>query len=268
MVLIRPRSSLSSRAALITLSVSTSPPTISLSSPTPLQIVITARISASTHPGEAITLATTGTVLDTNLHSFDVLAKGAISLIAVDDKNNYDEGTVISPGKLRPHQTHPDPVPQDMREREWMQFLTLPAASAADPDSTSSTRKENDGEVRITHTINPERMFAQERTTRREELHPGDRYAVRLNPGYVGTTWWCWGDDDDDEDAENEEKQKKKRKFSEWRKGSPEWNSGDVEQPPEGEGEWVIGEELGRLWVEVENGNMNGSAQAIWEFVK
>lgn len=273
MVLVHTRSPFSSRAALVTLSVSTSPPTISLSSPTSLQITITARISASTRPEEAITLVTTGTVLDINEHSFDVLAKGAVSLVAVDENNHYDEGKTISLGKLRPHQTHPDPVPRDMREREWMQFLTLPAAAAAStadhPDFASppSKEEESDGEVRIIHTISPERMFAHERATRRGELRPGDRYAARLNPGYVGTTWWCWGHDGDDEGVE-----KKKKKFSEWRKGSPEWNSGGVEKPPEEEkeGEWVVGEELGRLWfeVEVENENVNGRAQAIWEFVR
>lgn len=274
MVLIKPRSPLSSRAALITLSVTTSPPTISLSSPTSLQVTITARISANTRPGEAITLATTGTVLDTNKHSFDVLAKGAVTLVAVDNNNNYDERKTISLGKLRPHETHPEPVPRDMREREWMQFVTVPAASASDPDSASPPQKEEEevGEVvRITHTISPERMFAQERATRREELCPGDRYAVRLNPGYVGTTWWCWGDDngdgdgEDDGDAESEaKKKKKKRKFSEWRKGGPEWNFGGLEKPSEGEDGWVVGEELGRLWIEAEERNRG----AEWEFVE
>lgn len=267
MVLIKTRSPLSSRAALITLTVTTSPPTISLSSPTSLQITITARISASIHPGEAITLSTTGTILDTNKHSFDVLAKGAVTLVAVDNSHD-DERKTISLGMLRPHQTHPEPVPRDMWEREWMQFLTVPAALASDPDSISPPQKEDvkkeEALVRVTHTISPERMFAQERPTRREELSPGDRYAVRLNPGYVGTTWWCWGDDGDhDGDAESEAT-KRKRKFSEWRKGNPVWNFAGVEKPPEGEEGWVVGEELGTLWFEVAKGN--GGAE--WEFVE
>ena len=192
-----PRSPLSSRAALITLSVTTSPASISLSSPTSLQIIITVRISASIRPGESITLATTRTVLDTNWHSYDVLAKGALTLVAVD--NNHDsERKTISLGKLRPHQTYPKPVPQDMREREWMQFLTVPAAFASNPSTSPPQQnggKEEEATVRIMHIVSPERMFAQERATRRGELCPGDRYEVRLNPGYVGTTWWCWGDD-------------------------------------------------------------------------
>ena len=174
-----------------------------------------------------------------------------------------------------------------------MQFLTLPPAAAAaassttarHPELTTSSPPEDEGgggrgrgreqeqeeeeeegrEVCITHIISPERMFAQERATRRGELRPGDRYAARLNPGYVGTTWWCWGDDADDDDKGAE---KQKRKFSEWRKGGPEWNFGGVEKPPEEEAGWVVGEELGRLWIEVENGNVDRRAQAIWEFVE
>ena len=138
--------------------------------------------------------------------------------------------------------THPEPVPRDMREREWMQFVALPAAAAAAASTADNAEgdlsfpkvegggrgEEEDAQVRITHTISPDRIFAHERATRRGELRPGDRYAARLNPGYVGTTWWCWGDDGDgdgdgdgnDDDEEKKKKKKRRRKFSEWRKGN------------------------------------------------
>lgn len=78
---------------------------------------------------------------------------------------------------------------------------------------------------------------------KKEDIKPGEEYSIGLDPGYVGTTWWCWGDLEGDLEG---------KKFSEWRKGWEGWNFGVEElgkDVVEREG-WVVGEDPEELWIE------------------
>lgn len=104
----------------------------------------------------------------------------------------------------------------------------------------------------VSHDLPLSRIFQYESDLAREDIKPGEEYSIRLDPGYVGTMWWCWGDLEGD---------LKGKKFSEWRKGWEGWNFGVEELEKdviEREG-WVVGEDPEELWVEDRTvGDKNG----------
>lgn len=75
-------------------------------------------------------------------------------------------------------------------------------------------------------------MFKYEGTLTKDDLKAGDVYHFGINSGYLGTTWWCWGDMEGD---------LKDKKLSAWQEGI---NLGKAEKPTleqvEKEG-WVLG---------------------------
>ena len=228
MVLLKGKpSSLEDRQAQVEISLSTSSPTISLSGPEdpnkPFCLVLTVRITASSRPGRPITICASDTVLDTRPPDIDIMAVGAFEPLQC----TTDPQKTISLGNWRPNIRHPDPSP-DMKERDWLKWLTVPV---------------EEGSVQITHDLPLSRMFKYESTLKPQDIKPGESYRVRMNPGHVGTMWWCWGDLEGD---------LREKKFSQWRRGWDGWNFG-VEKPNpdviEKEG-WVLGEDLDRLWFE------------------
>ena len=135
-----------------------------------------------------------------------------------------------------------------MRHRPWLQFITIPAAAAAAPP------------VVISHDLPLSRIFQFESDLRKEDVKPGEEYSIRLDPRYVGTMWWCWGDLEGD---------LKEKKFSEWRKGWEGWNFG-VDEPEkelvEREG-WVVGEDLEELWLEDRTAG-DDDGRVVFKFVE
>lgn len=228
MVLLKAKnSSLEDRQALVEITLTTSSSTLSLSAAddakNPFQLVLTVRIAASSQPHRPITICTYGTVLDQRPGSFDIMALGAFSPLQC----TSDPKKAISLGLWRVNERHKSPS-LDLREHDWLQFLTIPA----------------EGSVQITHPLPLSRMFKFEKTLKPEDLRPGEQYRLRMYNGYVGTMWWCWGDLEGD---------LKEKKFSEWRHGWDGWNMGTVEKPEpdvvEKEG-WVLGGDPVKLWVE------------------
>lgn len=248
---------LSSRQALLTLTLSTSSPTLSLSSPSPssdaneeedpFRLKISLRIEASAQPSRPITIATSDTVLDPA-----TLSQGSMGAL----QSTSDPSRKISLGNLRPHIRHPDPPPVDMRQRPWLQFITIPAADAdADADPV----------LVISHDLPLSRIFKFESDLRKEDIKPGEEYSIGLDPAYVGTMWWCWGDLNGD---------LKDRKFSEWRKGWEGWNFGGGVEKPEKElvekEEWVVGEDPEQLWVEDRTAGAgdDNTGRVVFKFVE
>ncbi len=237
---------LSSRQALLTLTLSTSSPTLSLSpSPSdedPFRLNITLRIEASAQPSRPITIATSDTVLDPA-----TLSQGSIGAL----QSTSDPSKKISLGNLRPNIRHPD-QPLDMRHRPWLQFITIPADDAVAAAAAAP--------VVISHDLPLSRIFQFESDLSKEDIKPGEEYSIQLDPGYVGTMWWCWGDLEGD---------LKGKKFSEWRKGWDGWNFG-VEEPGkelvEKEG-WVVGEDPEQLWVEDRTAG-DDEGRVVFKFVE
>lgn len=237
MVLLKGKpSSLEDRQGLIEISLTTSSPTVSLSAPedpiNPFRIILTVRMAASSRPGTPITICTHGTVLDTSSAEkvgFDILALGAFNGLECISDDEHRDKKKISLGNWRPNIRHPNPS-ADMKERDWLTWLTIPPASS-------------EASIQITHDLPLSRMLRYENTLGKDDLKPGESYRLRMNPGYVGTSWWCWGDWQHD---------LKDKKFSEWRRGWDGYNFG-VEKPEpdvvEREG-WVLGEDPAELWFE------------------
>ncbi|KAL8733442.1 MAG: hypothetical protein Q9166_002068 [cf. Caloplaca sp. 2 TL-2023] len=93
----------------------------------------------------------------------------------------------------------------NLKEREFLHFLTIPEK----------------GEVRITHDLPVVRMFKYDSHMTSKNLTSGESYRFRLNPDYMGTTWWCWG---------NLEGSLADEKLSAWQEGL---NPEKVEKPTE-----------------------------------
>ena len=95
----------------------------------------------------------------------------------------------------------------------------------------------------IAHNMPLSRIFKYETNLTHEAILPGEQYRIRMYPGHVGTTWWCWGDLGED---------LKEKKFSQWIKD--EYISGIEEPTPDAlsSGEWIVSEPLNELWIEDE----------------
>ncbi|MCJ1300617.1 hypothetical protein MMC08_003414 [Hypocenomyce scalaris] len=222
-------SSLCDRQALLSISLETSSPALSLSNPEPsFALILTIRIESSSRPASPLTICTTDSVLDPCKmpENFDILARGAVSHLQC--TTNPDKE--ISLGLMRPHWGRRE-VPGDMRERDWLHWLTVPA----------------EGSAQVRHELPLSRIFQYEKSLKAEDVRPGEEYRLSLDDGYVGTTWWCWGDMEAD---------LKDRKFSEWQAGSDAMNF-EVEKPSDGDietGGWTLGEDLSTLWIELDGG--------------
>ncbi|KAI4160836.1 MAG: hypothetical protein LQ342_005361 [Letrouitia transgressa] len=219
MVLLKFKCSPDRRKAVVNVSTTTSSPTLSLSaaegfSPT-FQIVITLSIGETSQPGRAITICTYGSVFNPSSpdDGLDTLALGTIG----DVHSSVDTEKRISLGNLKPHFAHgADVKSPDLKQREWLRFITIPA----------------EGHVQITHNMPIDRMFKYEDRLTKNDLQPGETYRFHLNSGYVGSSWWCWGDLDTD---------LKDKKLSAWQEGI---NIDKAEKPDEEtivKENWILG---------------------------
>lgn len=186
-------------------------------------------------------------------NDLDIMAQGALGplrRISNNDDDQTEQPKSISLGLLRPHRARRETLPRDMRERDWLNWLTIPPASATGDSDTVAV-------VQVSHPLPLSRIFQREHNLTPDDVIPGERYRIAMSDGYVGTTWWCWGDLNGD---------LRGKKFSAWQKGWEERNVG-VEKPGkeemEGEGgDWVVGEDLAELWVE------GKSDEAVFQFVE
>ena len=216
------------RQALIELRVTTSSPTLSLSAspPQPFHLILSLHIRESTQPSTPITICTYNTSFEPHSSGFDILARGAFNRL----ESLYKPGKIHSLGYFHPNIRRPDPSPADLKDRDWLTWLTLP---------------KNGEEVHVKHDLSLERIMKYEPLWKKEGLTVGERWRVPVNENMAQTTWWCWGEQGREGDKE--------RKFSAWRKGLEIFNSG-VKKPAEEDvasGEWVLGEDPGELWFEI-----------------
>ncbi|EJD37543.1 hypothetical protein AURDEDRAFT_147021 [Auricularia subglabra TFB-10046 SS5] len=163
------------RKALIAVSASLSSPTLSVSDPAAaFQLRISLRIAETTRPGQAVTICLNDTVF-APAHpegGLDMLARGAAYLVSA-----TEPGRRISLGHFRIHKARVENPASDLKDRPDTHLLTIPA----------------DGSVEVTHTLTVSRIFEHEERLAKDDVF-GESWRFGLNEGYVGTTWWCWGD--------------------------------------------------------------------------
>ncbi|KAF4300637.1 hypothetical protein GTA08_BOTSDO14346 [Botryosphaeria dothidea] len=199
------------RKAVIAVSVSLSHPTVSVNAPPdpehPFQLRISLRIAQTTQPGRPITILTNHTVLHPSDPSgeYDTLSRGGAGLVSTTPNKRY-----ISLGKFLFH-TRLDRQPDDLKKRAFTHLITIPA----------------DGAVEIAHDFSVSRIFRHEQRLTKDDV-VGESWRVGLGfAGYVGTTWWCWGDLEGD---------LKRKRLHVWHEGcrrrSPE---------PDVDDTWVLG---------------------------
>ncbi|KAF2089451.1 hypothetical protein K490DRAFT_63586 [Saccharata proteae CBS 121410] len=219
------------RKAIIAVTLTTSSPTLSLSSPqdpeNPFELVITLRIAESTHPGRPITIKTDGTIFCPSQEDgdFDTLALGTVTPL----QSTSDPKKSISLGHYKVHWARPDgPEPEDLKERSRAHFLTIPAG----------------GSVQVRHKMPVSRIFRFPGRLTKEDVHPGEEFRLGLIDGYVGATWWCWGELEGD---------LKDKKFSAWSEGSTSAHTKRPTKEMMEEG-WVVGENVAELVFEDRGG--------------
>ncbi|CAF9928546.1 MAG: hypothetical protein HETSPECPRED_006878 [Heterodermia speciosa] len=161
----------------LVLSLSTSTPQISLSTP-PGHDVLSLTVHAQRTSSQPITLCTAGSVLDNGHHArHDGVFRGAfLPLTSTSDPN-------------RKIQLHFSGFPNygslpnasaNLRERDYLRFETVPS--------------EGEGELAVTHAISMERLFRYS-NLKLENVKQGEKFVVSMNPKKLGSTegWWTWG---------------------------------------------------------------------------
>lgn len=207
------------RKAVVAVSLSTSSPTCSNKaaegSNPPFQIVLTLRLENSTQPGCPVTICTQGTVFAPSNagDGLDTLALGTVGPLL----SSSDPQKKISLGHFKVHHARAARPPSaNLKERDWLHFLTIPA----------------DGAVQVRHDLPISLMFRYEDSLTKDDLKAGDTYHFSISSGYFGTSWWCWGDLEVD---------LRHKKLSAWQEGI---NFEKAEKPTpaqiEKEG-WVLG---------------------------
>lgn len=201
------------RKATIAVTAKPSSPTFSVGSQQPeqFQLRISLRIADTTRPGQAITICTDGTVFapsDPDDGEFDTLARGTASLTSTADPKNRH----INLGHFLIHRARRNPPPPaDQKERPSTHLLTIPP----------------EGEVEVAHDLPLSRVFLHESRLKAEDV-VGETWSLGLNDGFVGTTWWCWGDMNGE---------LKEKRLSDWHEGMrPE-----SMPKPDVDSEWVLG---------------------------
>lgn len=171
--------------AHIQVSLSSSSSTISLgSSPPssdPFQLIVTARIIDSSMPDSATTLCTDGSPLDNGQHErHDGLFRGAfMALQSIKDPHR----TICLAFIGTPNYGSQPDASVDLRERPWMRFETVPAVGR--------------GELVIKHDLSLQRLFRYSRL-QANDVKPGERFRLRVNPKRLYSEWWAFGDMSDD----------------------------------------------------------------------
>ncbi|KAL8965995.1 MAG: hypothetical protein Q9183_003579, partial [Haloplaca sp. 2 TL-2023] len=161
MVLLKLKCTPERRKAVVAVTLSTSSPTCSLSTENPsapFQIVVTLRLEQSTQPGRAVTIRRGGTAFAPSPEGggLDTLALGTFGgLISTENPKK-----TINFGQWKPHYislTEEPPSP-NLKERENMHFLTIPA----------------DGTVQVCHDLPISRMFKYESSLTKDDVKPGE----------------------------------------------------------------------------------------------
>ncbi|OJD37391.1 aconitate hydratase 1 [Diplodia corticola] len=234
MVLVKRKCPPERRKAVIAVRATASSPTLSVGATPPqhFSIRISLRIAQTTRPGEAITIATTGTVFEgcATARGSDPLAQRRGSLVAT-AAPTADAGSqqprAINLGGLIVRKARAAEMPdQDLKEKPGTRLLTIPA----------------EGSVEVAHDLPVDRIFLHERKLREEDV-VGEEWRFRFHDGWVGTTWWCWGD----LEGEGEGGLREKR-LSCWHEGMALWGHA---KPDVGDG-WVLGLDPAELVFEVE----------------
>ncbi|KAK7699637.1 hypothetical protein SLS57_012349 [Botryosphaeria dothidea] len=220
MVLVKRICSPERRKATIAVSATLSSATLSTHAspegqePEPFQLRISLHIAASTRPAQAITIRTDGTVFAPShpAGALDTLARGTASLASTSDPARG-----ISLGRFFAHRARQPDEPPDLRQRPATHLLTIPAAGAVD----------------VVHALPLDRVFRHEDQLAAEDV-VGETWRLRLNDGFVGTTWWCWGA------LEGELREKR---LSPWHEGM----RSEITPKPDVGDEWVLGSDPAEL---------------------
>lgn len=137
--------------------------------------------------------------------SLDTAARGTISLVSTSDPYSRR----INLGKFLTHKARREDPPPDMKDQPWAHLLTIPA----------------EGSVEVAHDLPVSRLFLHEHKLTKDDV-VGETWRLGLNDGYVGTTWWCWGDLETDLAGKH---------LSSWHEGMR------VSPKPEVGEDWVLG---------------------------
>ncbi|GAB7353828.1 hypothetical protein MBLNU459_g4200t1 [Dothideomycetes sp. NU459] len=203
--------------AVIAVSTSTSQPALAVNDDSPFQLVISLSIASTTQAGLPITISTNGTVFAQSApnSTLDTLARGSAYLVS-----STTPGRRINLGMFRTndHSGHGSAgsQPADLKQRPSTRLLTIPV----------------EGDVLVTHDLPISRIFKHEQTLKPQDVVNED-WRLGVLDGYIGTTWWCWGD---------LEGSLKETKLSAWHEGMRPGN--EVQKPDAtalDQGEWIVG---------------------------
>lgn len=204
------------RKAIIAVKAEPSSPEMSINgtqeseSTQPFQLRISLRIAETTRPGEAITICTNKSVFAPSdpTGELDTLARGTVGLFSSSDSSRR-----INLGQFIIHAARAETPPSpDLKERASTHLLTIPAS----------------GDVEIAHDLPLDRMFRYSDRLRADDM-VGETWQLKLREGYIGTSWWCWGDPDAG---------LKDKRLSAWHAGM----RSEIMRRPEIVGdEWVLG---------------------------
>lgn len=205
------------RKATIAVSASPSAPYLSINDTSQFQLVIGLSIASTAQPGLPITISTDGTVFAQSApdSTIDTVARGSAYLISA---SNQERRINLGNFRTNDHRGHGSAAsqPADLKQRPSANLLTIPA----------------EGEVKVTQDLPISRIFQYEQVKKPQDVI-GEDWRLGLQDGYVGTTWWCWGDLDGS---------LKESKLSEWHEGMRPGNG--IQKPSvtdlEG-GKWTVG---------------------------
>ncbi|KAF4596349.1 hypothetical protein EYR38_007728 [Pleurotus pulmonarius] len=160
-----------SETVILRTEITTSSPTLSLSNPDDnFCLILSVRVFASPRASAPITIATGRTGLDA-----DSYIRGAFRLECITDPSK----SIALSTTTRPHYARTETENKDLKEIEWLKFVTVPPKDA--------------GVVRIEHLLPLERMLRREPTVKREDLRPGMGYRVWKDEQIlndIGTLYW------------------------------------------------------------------------------
>ncbi|GKZ21577.1 hypothetical protein AbraIFM66951_005217 [Aspergillus brasiliensis] len=152
----------------VAITITTSSPTLSLSSSQSLDVFVRAHIIHSTRPGRSVTIAADRSVFAGEGLEIGNFGPGLTS--------KQDPQRMIDFGIIRPHYRDHFEGPS-LYERGY-HLLTIPA------DGT---------DIVVPYEITLNRLF-EHSTLRPEDIIPGEEFELKVNPGRCEVLWWCWGD--------------------------------------------------------------------------
>ena len=222
----------SSQRSLLTISLTTSTPRISLSS-LPSDPVLSLTVHAQRTGARPISLCTAASVLDNGHHArHDGLFLGAFLPVTStsDPKRRIQLHFLGSPN----YGSQPN-APANLLERDYLRFETVPS--------------KGEGELAVTHEISLERLFRYS-GMKKEAVEVGETFTVRMNPKRLKSVegWWTWG---------SLEGELRGKRFIRWERPDEEGEIGNLmpgDKMPDVEGMeregWVFSELFRELIVE------------------